>query len=93
MQMQAMQMQIELSKAQLELEHMRLQLDENKAQADATLKSTEIETDAMIKLQELSAKYNQSIDTAQLRGMIETNRELIRQQGLLEAAKINKKQE
>ena len=89
-QMQAMQMQIELSKAQLELEHMRLQLDENKAQADATLKSTEIETDAMIKLQELSAKYNQSIDTAQLRGMIETNRELIRQQGLLEAAKINK---
>ena len=90
MQMQAMQMQIELSKAQLELEHMRLQLDENKAQADATLKSTEIETDAMIKLQELSAKYNQSIDTAQLRGMIETNRELIRQQGLLEAAKINK---
>ena len=93
MQMQAMQMQIELSKAQLELEHMRLQLDENKAQTDASLKSTEIETDAMIKLQELSAKYNQSIDTTQLRGMIETNRELIRQQGLLETARINKKQE
>jgi len=92
-QMQMMQMQIELSKAQLELEHMRLGLDENKAQTDAALKSTEIETDAMIKLQELSAKYNQSIDTTQLRGMIETNRELIRQQGLLEAAKINKKQE
>ena len=90
-QMQMMQMQIELSKAQLELEHMRLGLDENKAQTDAALKSTEIETDAMIKLQELSAKYNQSIDTTQLRGMIETNRELIRQQGLLEAAKINKK--
>ena len=69
---------------------MRLKLDEEKAQTDAAIKTAEIETDAAIKLQELSAKYNQSIDTTQLRGMIETNRELIRQQGLLEAAKINK---
>ena len=90
MQMQMMQMQVQLAKGQLELDQMRLQLDEDKAQTDAALKSAEIETDAQIKLQELSAKYNQSIDTTQLRGMIETNREMIRQQGLLEAAKINK---
>ena len=88
-----MQMQVELAKGQLELDHMKLQLDEEKAQTDAALKSVEIETDAQLKLQELSAKYNQSIDTTQLRGMIETNRELIRQQGLLEAAKINKRGE
>jgi len=91
MQMQMMQMQVELAKGQLELDQMRLQLDEEKAQTDAALKSVEIETDAQLKLQELGAKYNQSIDTTQLRGMIETNRELIRQQGLLEAAKINKR--
>jgi len=90
MQMQMMQMQMQLAKGQLELERDRLQLDEDKAQTDAALKSVEIETDAQLKLQELGAKYNQSIDTTQLRGMIETNRELIRQQGLLEAAKINK---
>ena len=93
MQMQMMQMQVELAKGQLELDQMRLQLDEEKAQTDAALKSVEIETDAQLKLQELGAKYNQSIDTTQLRGMIETNRELIRQQGLLEAAKINKRGE
>ena len=93
MQMQMMQMQVQLAKGQLELDQMRLQLDEDKAQTDAALKSVEIETDAQLKLQELSAKYNQSIDTTQLRGMIETNRELIRQQGLLEAAKINKRGE
>jgi hypothetical protein len=92
-QMQMMQMQVELAKGQLELDQMRLQLDEEKAQTDAAIKTAEIETDAAIKLQELSAKYNQSIDTTQLRGMIETNRELIRQQGLLEAAKINKRGE
>ena len=93
MQMQMMQMQVQLAKGQLELDQMRLQLDEDKAQTDAALKSVEIETDAQLKLQELSAKYNQSIDTTQLRGMIETNREVIRQQGLLEAAKINKRGE
>ena len=93
MQMQMMQMQVELAKGQLELDHMKLQLDEEKAQTDAAIKTAEIETDAAIKLQELSAKYNQSIDTTQLRGMIETNREMIRQQGLLEAAKINKRGE
>jgi hypothetical protein len=93
MQMQMMQMQVQLAKGQLELDQMRLKLDEDKAQTDAALKSVEIETDAQLKLQELSAKYNQSIDTTQLRGMIETNRELIRQQGLLEAAKINKRGE
>lgn len=86
-----MQMQMQLQQQQIELERQRLQLEEDKAQTDAALKSTEIETDATLKLQELSAKYNQTIDTTQLRGMIETNREMIRQQGLLEAARINKR--
>ncbi len=85
-----MQMQMQLQQQQLELERQRLQLEEDKAQTNAALKSAEIETDAALKLQELSAKYNQTIDTTQLRGMIETNREMIRQQGLLEAARINK---
>ena len=51
---------------------------------------SELEVDAQLKLQEMNAKYNQSIDTTQLRGVLETQRELIRQQGLLEQAKINK---
>ena len=85
-----MQMQMQLQQQQLELEAKRLQLEEDKAQTDAALKSAELEVESALKLQELSAKYNQSIDTTQLRGMIETNRELIRQQGLLEQARINK---
>ena len=83
------QVQREEIQARMQTEAAKLQLEENKAQTDAALKQAEMETDAALRMSELKAKYHQSIDTAELRGMLETQRELIRQQGLLESTRIN----
>ena len=87
------QVQMQQIQAQVAIEQAKLSLEENKAQTDAQFKMSELEVDSQLKLQEMNAKYNQSIDTTQLRGVLDTQRELIRQQGLLEQAKINKKGE
>ena len=87
------EVQMKQIQAQVQIEQAKLSLEENKAQTDAQFKMSELEVDSQLKLQEMNAKYNQSIDTTQLRGVLDTQRELIRQQGLLEQARINKKDE
>ena len=87
------QVQMQQIQAQVAIEQAKLALEENKAQTEAQFKVAELEVDSQLKMQELNAKYNQSIDTTQLRGILDTQREQIRQQGLLEQARINKKGE
>ena len=87
------EVQMKQIQAQVQIEQAKLALEENKAQTDAQFKMSELEVDSQLKLQEMNAKYNQSIDTTQLRGVLDTQRELIRQQGLLEQARINKEGE
>jgi len=77
--------------AQMQIEASKLALATDKAQTDAVLKQSELETDAALKMAELKAKYHTQIDTTELRGMLDTQRELVRQQGLLESARINKR--
>ena len=77
--------------AQMQIEASKLALATDKAHTDAGLKQSELETDAALKMAELKAKYHTSIDTTELRGMLDTQRELVRQQGLLESARINKR--
>ena len=75
----------------MQVEAAKLALATDQAQTDAALKSAELETDAALKMAELKAKYHTQIDTTELRGMLEHQREMIRQQGLLESARINKR--
>ena len=77
--------------ARMQVEAAKLALATDQAQTDAALKSAELETDAALKMAELKAKYHTQIDTTELRGMLEHQREMIRQQGLLESARINKR--
>jgi len=84
------QVQMQEIQARMQIEQAKLALDENKSQVDAALRQADMETDAALRMAELKAKYHQSIDTTELRGIIETQRELIRQQGLLQQARINK---
>ena len=44
-----------------------------------------------LKMMELQAKYAQQIDNAELKGIIDTQRELIRTQGLMQQARINQR--
>lgn len=84
------QVQMQEIQARMAIEKAKLELDENKAQVDAALKQADMETDAALRMAELKAKYHTTIDSAELRGIIDTQREVIRQQGLLEQARINK---
>ena len=79
------QVQREQIQATVQIDSARLQLDQDKAQTSAVLEQAKMESDAQLKLAELEAKYNQSIDSTQLRETMATQRELVRQQGLLEA--------
>ena len=73
------------------IESAKLQLETDKAQTDAVLEQAKIEADTQLKMMELQAKYAQSIDNTELKGIIDTQRELIRTQGLIQQARINQR--
>ena len=84
------QAQMVAAQAQAQYNTEKLALDRDKAQADVALKQAELEVELNTKIIELNAKHNTQIDVTELRGMMEQQRELIRNQGLLENARINR---
>mgnify|MGYP004232173317 CR=1 FL=1 len=85
------EVQREQIQAQMAIESAKLQLETDKAQTDAVLEQAKIEADTQLKMMELQAKYAQSIDNTELKGIIDTQRELIRTQGLIQQARINQR--
>jgi len=85
------EVQREQIQAQMAIESAKLQLETDKAQTDAVLEQAKIEADTQLKMMELQAKYAQQIDNTELKGIIDTQRELIRTQGLIQQAKINQR--
>lgn len=77
------------AQAQAEYNAQKIALERDKAQADIAIKQAEIEMDVNLKLAELQQRYSTQVDVTQIRGALEQQRELIRQQGLLENARIN----
>ena len=75
----------------MQIESAKLQLETDKAQTDAVLEQAKIEADTQLKMMDLQAKYAQSIDNTELNGIIDTQRELIRTQGLIQQARINQR--
>ena len=84
-----MAMQQQQFQMTMELERAKLQLDAEKAKTNAQMKEAEMSIDANLKVQELGAKYNQSIDVAQLKGDLDTDREKIRSTANIESARIH----
>tara|TARA_B100000131_G_scaffold81728_1_gene78586 strand:+ start:663 stop:2798 length:2136 start_codon:yes stop_codon:yes gene_type:complete len=86
---QMMAMQQQQFAMTMELEKAKLQLDAEKAKTNAQIKEAEMTVDAQLKITELGAKYNQSIDTTQLKGDLDTQREKIRSSANIESARIH----
>ena len=86
---QMMEMQQQQFAMTMELERAKLQLDAEKAKTNAQMKEAEMNIDAQLKVTELGAKYNQSIDTTQLKGDLDTEREKIRSDANIQSARIH----
>lgn len=84
------EVQREQIQAQIGIESARLQLETDKAQTDAVLEQAKIEADTQLKMMEMKAKYQQQLDNTELAGILDTQRELIRQQGLIQQAEVRR---
>jgi hypothetical protein len=79
------QAQREQTMAQIQIEQARLEMDRMKLQMEDDRKRDEMESDLQIKIAELEAKYQTSVDVATLRGMMERERNLYNEQTNLDA--------
>ena len=66
----------------------KMTLEQNKLQTDAAIDVARMETDVQIKMLDLQGKYQNNVDVSQVKGTLEMQKELIRQQGLLEREKM-----
>ena len=83
-----MQAQMAEIQARVQVEAAKLQLEENKSQTDAAIRVAEMENDVQLKIMDLQGKYQQDMDSSALKGAVEAQKEIIRQQGLLEREKM-----
>ena len=83
-----MQAQMAEIQARVQVEAAKLQLEENKSQTDAAIRVAEMENDVQLKIMDLQGKYQQDMDSSALKGAVEAQKEIIRQQGLLERERM-----
>ena len=78
------QVQMEQIRAQMAVEEAKLTIQRDKHQTDAALKQSEMELDANLKMADMQAKYQTATDVQAIRGIIEQQKTLVKNQGLLE---------
>ena len=78
------QVQMEQIRAQMAVEEAKLTIQRDKNQTDAALRQSEMELDANLKMADMSAKYQTATDVQAIRGIIEQQKTLVKNQGLLE---------